>query len=253
MTYCLAIRTREGLVALADGRVTSGSQMGVTRKLAMLGTGAHRFFIMTSGLRSLRDKVMTYLGRDGYFADGGFRSMLDVVTAFGKELRVVAREDREAIEASQLQFNLHALIGGRLADDAEPSVFLVYPEGNWIQVDERQPYLSIGSTAYGKPILDRALRFDTPMRHALKLAYLSFDSARFSSTDVGYPIDLVTYASADGSWRQAQLDYDQLVEQRQWWNQRITKLVEGLPDDPWVDAVLPPGQSHLAVVRDDGA
>ena len=253
MTYCLAIRTRDGLVALADGRVTSGSQMGVTRKLAMLGDGEGRFFIMTSGLRSLRDKVMTYLTRDGYFAEGGFQSILGVVMAFGRELREVAKEDREAIEASQLQFNLHALIGGKLAEDKRPTVYLVYPEGNWIEVDERQPYLSIGSTAYGKPILDRALKFDTPMRHALKLAYLSFDSARFSSTDVGYPIDLVTYAEADGLWRQSQLDYDQLVEQRQWWNQRITQLAEGLPDDPWVDDVLPAGQLRLTVVGDDGA
>ena len=60
-------------------------------------------------------------------------------------------------------------------------MFLVYPQGNWIEVDQRTPYLSIGHTAYGKPILDRALGAETPLRTALKLAYLSFDSSRTSS------------------------------------------------------------------------
>src|SRR5512143_4265169 len=121
MTYCLGIRVRDGLIALADGRVTSGSQMAVVRKVTMLGTGRHRFFIMTSGLRSVRDKVMTYLRRD-VDPDGehGFNSMLKAVTAFTRSLRQVAKEDREALEESDLKFNLHAIIGGQLPEDRQP-------------------------------------------------------------------------------------------------------------------------------------
>ncbi len=255
MTYCLAIRVAEGLVALADGRVTSGSQVGVTRKLTMRGRGGHRYFVMTSGLRSVRDKVMSYLPADppaGAEAGDGdtaspFRRLADVAQALGEQVRRVAGEDRETLEAAQLPFNLHALVGGRLADDPAPSVFLVYPEGNWIEIDERQPYLSIGATAYGKPILDRGLSYDTPLRSALKLAYLSFDSSRFSSADVGFPIDLATLSSADGSWRFAQLDYDELVEQRQWWNRQLRALAQDLPDDIWAHR-LTPASAHLTVV-----
>lgn len=240
MTYCLAIKVREGLIALSDGRITSGTQVSAARKVTMLGSGAAQFFVMTSGLRSVRDKTMAYLRRDmGKAGAPAFPTMLEAVTAFAGCLRAVAAEDKAALEEAGLAFNMHAILGGRLAEDAEPTVFLVYPEGNWIEVDERTPYLSIGSTAYGKPILDRALKPDTTLRAALKLAYLSFDSSRTSSTDVGYPIDVMTLSRADGVWRESQFDYDDLAEQRIWWNRHIMELATRLPDDPWVGGLLP--------------
>lgn len=253
MTYCLGIRTRHGLVALADGRVTSGSQMAAARKITMMGAGGNRYFLMTSGLRSVRDKVLAYLRRrSDVHRDDSFPTMMEAIEAFCECLRQVRAEDKGFLEASDLTFNLHAIIGGQLHDDAEPAMYLVYPEGNWIEVDQRTPYLSIGATAYGKPILDRALRYETEIRHALRLAYLSFDSTRFSSTDVGYPIDLVTYHPADRSWRETQFDQDDLVVQRRWWNSRISELAEGLPDDPWVESLLPPTPKRLAVIPGDG-
>lgn len=240
MTYCLGIKTADGLVALADGRITSGSQLSAARKVTMMGGGANSFFIMSSGLRSVRDKALAYLRREmSRLRAENYSTMLDAVTAFTECLRKVADEDKEALEASRLHFNLHAILGGQLAEDSEPTMYLVYPEGNWIEVDERTPYLSIGSTAYGKPILDRALRYETDQETALKLAYLSFDSTRFSSTDVGYPIDLVLYNTKARNWRTANYDYDDLVEQRRWWNANITKLVVDMPEGPWSQALLP--------------
>lgn len=239
MTYCLGIKIRDGLIGLSDGRITSGSQVSVARKVTLLGSGGDRFFIMTSGLRSVRDKTLAYLRRDRSRPDARpYETMLEAVTAFAACLRQVAEEDKEALDASKLAFNLHAIIGGRLPGDAEPTMFLVYPEGNWIEVDERTPYLSIGATAYGKPILDRALSHDTSMQTALKIAYLSFDSSRYSSADVGFPVDFVTYSNADRHWREAQYDYDDLVEQRHWWNRHITQLANQLPDEPWADLLL---------------
>lgn len=252
MTYCLGIRVGEGLVALADGRVTAGSQMAAARKVRLLGEGPNQFFIMTSGLRSVRDKVLAYLKRDAEgYEDGHFPTMLDAIGAYARCLRSVAEEDRDALEKSDLVFNLHAIIGGQLTRDREPTMFLVYPEGNWIEVDERTPYLSIGATAYGKPILDRALRYDTGMRDALKLAYLSFDSTRFSSTDVGYPIDVLTYISASRMWREDQFDYEDLVDQRQWWNKNITELAERMPDGPWVETLLGDAPKPVRLIRPD--
>ncbi len=241
MTYCLGIKVKDGLIALADGRITSGTQVSAAQKLVMMESLGSRFFVMTSGLRSVRDKTLAYLRRTlAHERHQGFPSMLDAVNSFTTSLRQVAKEDRESLEASKLTFNLHALIGGQLSTDREPHMFLVYPEGNWIEVDERTPYLSIGATGYGKPILDRALRFDTPMQMALKIAYLSFDSSRFSSSDVGYPIDLTTYTPFDRQWREATFEYDDLVEQRQWWNRHITALSQGLPDSPWVSRLVAP-------------
>jgi putative proteasome-type protease len=240
MTYCLGIKIKDGLIGLADGRITSGSQVSAAQKLIMMETLGCRFFIMTSGLRSVRDKMLAYLRRSlSHQHAEGFSTMLEAVTALSTCLRQVEKEDGEALEKSKLSFNLHALLGGQLSADSEPSMYLVYPQGNWIEVDERTPYLSIGATGYGKPVLDRALRYDTSMQDALRIAYLSFDSSRFSSADVGYPIDLTTYATHDRQWRHATFEYDDLVDQRQWWNRNITDLLQFLPDRPWASRLVP--------------
>jgi putative proteasome-type protease len=240
MTFCVGIKIADGLIALADGRVTAGTQMAAARKISFHGRSRHRFLVMTSGLRSVRDKAVAYLDRSiRADAGDGFASLLDAVGAFAGCLRQVAAEDKAALKDGGLEFDLHAIIGGQLADDPEPNLYLVYPEGNWIKVDERTPYLSIGQTAYGKPILDRALRPHTPMPMALKLAYLSFDSSRFSSANVGFPIDFMTYHGADRQWRQAQFDDDDLRDQRNWWNTHISGLVRQMPDGPWIGPLLP--------------
>ena len=241
MTYCLGIKIKDGLIGLADGRITSGTQLSAAQKLIMMETQGCKFFIMTSGLRSVRDKTLAYLRRRlSHERTEGFSTMLEAVNEFSRCLRLVQKEDREALESSKLTFNLHAILGGQLSADREPYMFLVYPEGNWIEVDERTPYLTIGATGYGKPILDRALRFGTPLQTALKIAYLSFDSTRFSSSDVGYPFDLTTYITTERRWRLTTFDYDDLVEQRQWWNRNITELLQGLPDSPWVSRLVLP-------------
>ncbi|MFQ5775030.1 MAG: peptidase [Kiloniellaceae bacterium] len=253
MTYCLGIKVREGLVCLADGRITSGRQMSNARKVSLHGPDDGRFCIMTSGLRSLRDKTLAYLDRD--LGGGPARSigfLVDAVNLYSKCLRRVSREDRAALRGSDLTFDLHAVVAGRLPRDREPTVFLVYPEGNWIEIDDRTPYLSIGNTAYGKPILDRALRPETSIRTALKLAYLSFDSSRTSAADVGFPIDMLVLSADGRRWREVQYDYDDLRDQRVWWNEHITELADQMPDGPWVEALLgAPAAGRLSLVRDD--
>jgi putative proteasome-type protease len=253
MTYCLGIKIQEGLVCLADGRVTAGSQVSNVRKISLHGPGGAEICVMTSGLRSLRDKSLAFFDRalDQEAAQGP-RRLLDAVELYGRCLRRVAEEDRQALKESKLAFNLHSILAGRLAEDAEPRMFLIYPEANWIEVDRRTPYLSIGATAYGKPILDRALRYETAMRTALKLAYLSFDSTRFSSADVGFPLDMLSYAAADRVWRAVHYDYDDLSRQRSWWNEHITKLAGDMPDGPWAEHLLPGGPTtRLALVKDE--
>jgi len=229
MTYCVGMLVRQGLVALSDGRLTSGSQLSVARKNILMGTGpASRFFLMNSGLRSLRDKTLAYLRQSGFQPP----TMLAAVTAYCKALRRVMEEDREALEAANFKFNLHALIGGQLAEDEHPALFLVYPEGNWIAADERTPFLAIGTTSYGKAILDRVLVSETHLETAAKLAYLSFDNTRLGTADVGFPVDLLTYRRAIRQWEEFHFNHDDLALQHHWWNQHLAKLAEALPDLP---------------------
>ena len=81
MTYCLGIKIRDGLIGLSDGRITSGSQLSAGPQGHCHGMGAHRFFIMNSGLRSVRDRRLAYLRRDmTKRPTESFASMLDAVT-----------------------------------------------------------------------------------------------------------------------------------------------------------------------------
>jgi putative proteasome-type protease len=138
MTYCLGIKVRDGLVCLADGRVTSGSQVSNVRKVSLHGAKGNRVCVMTSGLRSLRDKTLAFFDRAIRDRAGQpLETMLDAVELYGRCLRQVTDEDREALADSKLSINLHTIMAGQLAEDSEPTIYLVYPEANWIEIDQR--------------------------------------------------------------------------------------------------------------------
>ena len=248
MTYCLGISVREGLICLADGRVTSGSQVSIVRKVSLHGPADGQVCIMTSGLRSLRDKTIAYFDQELSCESVTAENMHEVLAIYARSLRRVAEEDRDALEASDLHFDLHGIIAGQIEKDAKPTMFLVYPEGNWIEVTERAPHIAIGATAYGKPILDRMLTFDTPLPLALQTAYLAFDSTRVSTTGVGFPLDMLTFAW-DRRWREMELDQDAVGGIRQWWNDHIKELATSMPAGPWADRLLPSAKTeHLSPV-----
>ena len=121
---------------------------------------------MTSGLRSLRDKTVIYLDEKLDEEAADFRRLYQVAQAFGHQLRRVREEDGVALAQGGLSFNLHAVIGGQLEGDPTPTMFYVYPEGNWIEATADSPYFILGRTLYGKPILDRLLISDTPLAQA---------------------------------------------------------------------------------------
>jgi len=257
MTYALCVCVREGLVCLADGQITSGNQVSSARKATLHGPEGAQFVVMTSGLRSLRDKTLAYMNRRLNRVDSEqVPTLLDAVDTYASCLRQTAQEDKAAVEASKLTFNLHAIIAGKLPEDPRPVAYLVYPEANWIEVTERTPYFAIGASGYGKPILDRTVAYDTTLRMALKAAYLSFDSTRVSATDVGYPVDVMTLAASDGQWRTATYAHDDLREQREWWNRHLTQMAAQLPDEAWSGQLLPAdaaSRSSLSSVRDGDA
>ena len=237
MTYCLGISIKEGIICLADGRVTTGNQISIARKVSLHGPADKRVCIMTSGMRSLRDKTIAYFDQEYSSKSITTSSMLNVLEMYVNSLRRVEKEDRNALKASNLSFNLHAIIAGQIGNDLKPSMFLLYPEGNWIEVTERSPYISIGSTAYGKPILDRMLTYETPLSLALQIAYLSFDSTRVSSNDVDFPLDIMTFAN-DQRWRDMELEYDDVSGMRQWWNDQIKEIAINMKEGPWANCLL---------------
>ena len=237
MTFCLGMKVADGLVGIADTRITSGSECITAHKVTVHQTGNESFFLMTSGLRSVRDKALTYFEETMEGLSEPFSRLYQAVNCFAHQLRRVAEEDREALERSRLSFNLYALLGGQLSSDKEHRLYLLYPEGNWVEIGHGTPYCIIGESGYGKPILDRTLKHSDTMAHALKVGCLAFDSTRISAANVDFPIDVVAYRQATGAIVQHRYEKHDLVEISNWWQQRLRDALAELPSD-WVSAAF---------------
>ena len=236
MTFCLGITVEDGLVGIADTRITSGNELTSAQKVSIYQNGHGAFFLMTSGLRSVRDKTLTYFEEALETCDTPFDKLYKAVNAFAAELRRVATEDKAFLAESGLGFNLHVLIGGQMTADASHKLFLVYPEGNWVEISQGTPYHIIGEGGYGKPVLDRTLKYSDPLRMALKVGCLAFDSTRISSSDVDFPIDVVLYNRGGLEMVQHRYEKEDLAEISSWWQEHLRGLVHNLPSE-WIDNV----------------
>lgn len=234
MTYCLGIKVKEGLVAIADTRITTGSETTTAKKIS-IHSGSHgSIFLMTSGLRSIRDKAVTYFEEVLEQNGDQYDKMYNVANAFGTQLRKVAKEDKEALAASGLQFNLYTIVGGKLNQDNEHKLFLLYPEGNWIEIGNAAPFTIIGNSGYGKPILSRTLTYESTIRFALKTGFLSFDSTRVSANDVGFPIDVVIYKPSTGELIEKRYEESDLKDISKLWDTKLSQIIKEIPED-WID------------------
>ena len=234
MTFCLGIKVSEGLVGIADTRVISGNENISARKITVYRqSDGSSLFLMTSGLRSVRDKAVTYFEDQLHTQEEPFDRLFKAANAFASQIRKVSSEDKVALEASGLHFNIHCLMGGRLSADEEPKLYLIYPQGNWVEIGQETPYHIIGSPGYGKPVLDRTLKYSDSMRFALKVGCLAFDSTRISAADVDFPIDVVLLFN-DGRLVQRRFEQDELTEISDGWQERLRNSVTNLPS-AWLD------------------
>ncbi len=117
-------------------------------------------------------------------------TMLKVVEIIGKVLADVSQDISEKMSRMHQSASALMIVAGQRAGGAM-RLFLIYPEGNFIEVTEETPFLQIGEHKYGKPILDRVVRPETSLEDAQKAVLLSMDSTLRSNLSVGMPLDLV--------------------------------------------------------------
>jgi putative proteasome-type protease len=237
MTYCLGIKVRSGLVAIADTRLTSGTEVSSNRKISVHQVENHSLFVMTSGLRSVRDKAITYFGEVLAEQDRSFNKLYKAVNAFGEMVKRVAQEDKASLQAAGLNFNLNAIVGGQLEDDEEHKLYQLYPEGNWVEVDSGSLFKIIGNSGYGKPLLFRNLTYETSMAEALKIGFLGFDATRVSANDVDYPLDVVIYPNNSFHMTEYRLEKEDMDEISHQWSALLNNSVRKLPTY-WMDPIF---------------
>jgi putative proteasome-type protease len=235
---------REGLVGIADTRLTSGTETITARKYSIYESEHQSLFLLTSGLRSVRDKALTYFDELMDEQAGSMDRLYKAVNAFATCVRRVEQEDKLALAQGGLTFNIHCLVGGQMPHDREHRLYLLYPQGNWVEIGEEAPYQIVGTGGYGKPILDRTLKYDDPMRFALKVGCLAFDSTRVSASDVDFPLDIVLYAKDTFHIVHHRFQKEDLFEVSNWWNNRLRGAAQELPGG-WIEPVF----SHVPDAR----
>ena len=237
MTFCLGITVEQGLVAIADTRVVAGNETLIARKTASYQGPGFAFFVMNSGLRSLRDKILLNF-EEAFARDTQGRDRLfKIVNLYAQQVRRVAEEDRAALEQAELKFNAHSLIGGQMAGDSAHRLFLVYPEGNWVEVGPDTPYQIIGASGFGKPILERSLTRADSLLYAFKVGLLAFDATRLCAADVGFPMDVILYSRGAFALVEQRYEMDDLRQISTWWQERMRGAVHDLPS-AWVEAAF---------------
>jgi putative proteasome-type protease len=237
MTFCLGITVEQGLVAIADTRVVAGNECLMARKTASYQGPGFSYFVMNSGLRSLRDKILLYF-EDAFARGANTRDRLfKVVNLYSQMVRRVRDEDGAALQQAELKFNAHALIGGQMAGDSAHKLFLVYPEGNWVEIGPDTPYQIIGASGFGKPILERSLTKTDSMLYAFKVGLLAFDATRLCAADVDYPMDVILYSRGSFELVERRYELDELSQISNWWQERMRRSVQDLPSE-WVEAAF---------------
>ena len=202
MTYCVGLLLNEGVVLLSDTRTNAGLDNIATFKKTFIfeEPGERVIVILTAGSLSVTQTTIGWLqeaiddGEDGKSimeAD----TMLDVASIIGNTLSSVASDIQDKMERMKQTATASMIVAGQ-RKGGDMRLFMIYPEGNFIEATDDTPYLQIGEHKYGKPILDRVITKDTSLQDAAKAALLSMDSTMRSNLSVGMPLDM-TYIRTD--------------------------------------------------------
>ena len=242
MTYCVGMVLNEGLVFASDSRTNAGVDHVSTfcKMTAMESPGEGVIVMLNSGNLATTQQVVSRIKQ--HATDSGqpltsHSSMFGVAELLGRELRkTIATTRNEAPEQSDVDFSATFLVGGQLQGEA-PRLFMVYPQGNFIESTADTPFFQIGESKYGKPILDRVIQPAISMSQAIKCALVSFDSTIKSNLSVGLPIDLAMVKSGDlRVTKRHRIDADDAYfrDLRSGWSQGLRQVFGQLPDPHWL-------------------
>jgi putative proteasome-type protease len=241
MTYCLGIITQYGLVLAADSRTNAGvDYISTYQKLFDFSDPGQRVLMLcTSGNLSITQAVLNALQQDLKLKENenlhSIPSLYDVAHYIGSKVRQIQEQERPWLEKDRIDFQCTLLLGGQIRGEA-PGLYMIYSQGNCIQAMPETPFLQIGETKYGKPILDRTLTFETPLEAAAKCALLSIDSTMKSNISVGPPINLMMYESNSFFIRhhlRLRIGDPYLAKIRKLWEISLRQAFDQMPNIDW--------------------
>lgn len=240
MTYCAALRLDRGLVFMSDTRTNAGiDNISTFRKTFTWNTpGERTITMMTAGNLATTQAVVSLLEERTVSPDKrkpaflAAPTMFQVATLVGETLKEVIRVQTNNGQQSDAPYGATIIIGGQIKGMA-PRLFMIYPEGNFIEASDETPFFQSGETKYGKPILLRGFDPAMSFERAVKLLCVSFDSTLRANLGVGMPLDLLAYEKDslnEGHARRIGEDdpYFKLIADS--WSDALISAVNTLPD-----------------------
>jgi putative proteasome-type protease len=241
MTYCVAIAAKAGLVFCSDSRTNAGPDVLSTySKMHIFNTEPDRMIVlMTAGNLATSQAVLAQIEAD--MEDSEAESLLtcDKMVEIAKYVSRVSREQQAIASDSTAEADVNTsvslIVGGQIQGN-RPSIYMVYSAGNFISGSEETPYLQIGESKYGKPILDRILHPDTSLEDAARCALVSMDSTMRANATVGPPVEVLVYENdtfeSDHCIKLAE-DDSYLTTLRKSWADAIKVAFSNLPQFEW--------------------
>ena len=246
MTYCVGLLVKAGLVLIADTRTNAGfDNISTFKKLHILADDHDRLIVaasagslsVTQSTLSLTEEGLSCHDETGVPRTVGNQpTMFRVAQLVGEALSIAKRTIGVTLQGPTINASGSILLGGRIGN--EPLIlYQIYAEGNFIECQPDAPFLQIGELKYGKPILDRALTWDTPLDEAVKVALISFDSTMRSNLSVGMPLDVIvipTDRSAPTIRRRIEADDRYYNELSATWSRLLNEARTQIPDPPFM-------------------
>ena len=244
MTYCVGLCLQDGLVLVADTRTNAGvDHISTFGKMHVFTRPGERLIaLMTAGNLATCQAVLNLLSEGIEDPETGAvetiaeaPSMFRAAQLTGAAVRKVYEIDGAAMQAQNVTFDVSILLAGQIKG-RQLRLYQHYPAGNFIEATPDTPFLQIGEHKYGKPILDRAVTYETGLQDGLKVALISMDSTLRSNLTVGMPLDVLVY-------RRDRLDIDlqtRITEEdpyfrtlRERWSLALRDAYKDIPEPPW--------------------
>lgn len=243
MTYCVGLFLHDGLVLLSDTRTNAGvDNVSIFSKMHVIEKPGERMIaMMTAGNLAVSQSVVNSL-LEGVEVGDKIETLLDVPTMFraaqlvGTAVRQAYDKDGAALAAQGIPFDVSILLGGQIRG-RPMRLMQVYAAGNFIEATADTPFLQIGEHKYGKPILDRAMRYDASFEDGIKLALISMDSTLRSNLTVGLPVDLLVYRKGEFHVelrRRINEDDEYFRMIREHWSAALREAFRGIPNPDWL-------------------
>ena len=245
MTYCCGVLVRDGLVMIADTRTNAGvDNISTFRKLHVYAKPGERVVgLMTAGSLSVTQSALSLMQEGLFNPETGQTETLDdqpsmfrAAQFVGHALHKATGDVKSMLAEVAVDYGATVLLGGQIGG-GPMRMFMIYGVGNFIECGADVPFMQIGEPKYGKPILDRAVNYETTLDDVLKLGLISFELTIRSNLAVGAPLDvLILPRDALEPSLQHRVDPDDpywrgLSEQ---WSAAMKAAHEAIPPPPWV-------------------